>query len=104
MKLTYDLIEDGKSRNGGWSYKQIQTLGEDHSRKGWLDRLIGQEVSHLAYARFLSLKDMHLNKKKHKFAQKLEEIEGWLDSNAVEAEGVMCVEVDVLLDYLKDFT
>lgn len=60
MRLTNDIIEQGKSRRNGWSMKQLAVFGIFELKKGWRRNLIGREVSPESIARFLALKDKHL--------------------------------------------
>lgn len=61
MKLTEELIEAGRSLNGGWSRAQTSCLGVPWPLEhGWKKDMIGVEVSESDYARFLALKDRHL--------------------------------------------
>lgn len=60
VRLTNDMIEAGRSRNGGWSTAQLRALGVNGFRPKWKRNLIGSEVDKEAYERFLSLRDVHL--------------------------------------------
>ena len=61
MIITNEIIEEGKSSNGGWSSEQFKCLGElTFAVKGWKQRVIGTEVSKDAIKRFLALKDLHI--------------------------------------------
>lgn len=60
MLITNDIINAGMSRNGGWSLKQIQTLGARRFHIGWKYDLIGKDVEKEKIDRFLALKDIHL--------------------------------------------
>jgi len=65
MIITDQMIEDGMSDNGSWSFKQIMLLGFGRHR-GWRRRAIGKEILTERYTEFLALKNAHLkNKKKH---------------------------------------
>ncbi len=57
--ITNEIIQEGKSRNGGWNKMQISALGEDQKNKGWLKRLIGKEVEENCVEKFMELKDLH---------------------------------------------
>ena len=58
ITLTKRLIESGLSRNGGYSARQVEALGEDLTHKGWKKRLIGLIVEKEDYDKFLALKDL----------------------------------------------
>lgn len=61
MKLTYELLDAGKSKNGAWSRQQLQVLGVKWPRKkGWMRRIVGQEYDAEVIDLFLKLKDKHL--------------------------------------------
>lgn len=52
--LTKALIEAGRTGNSGYSKKQLLALGVSYPPKsGWIERLIGTEVSDEQYERFL---------------------------------------------------
>jgi hypothetical protein len=62
MKLTEKKIKAGRSKNGGWSKKQVKLLGVEWPLKsGWIRDAIGKKVTKSDYKLFLSLKDNHLN-------------------------------------------
>lgn len=52
MILTEELIEQGRRLSGGFSYKQIEILGDSQKNRGWLNRLIGKNVSKEQYDLF----------------------------------------------------
>lgn len=61
MLLTKEILEDGKSRNGGWSLKQFKLFGFDTlPKKGWKDIICGQDWPDEVVSQFLVLKDKHL--------------------------------------------
>jgi hypothetical protein len=61
MRVTRALIDDGRSRNGGWSREQAALLGVPWPlRPGWKYRVVGTEIPDEAAARFLELRDAHL--------------------------------------------
>lgn len=62
MLITETILYNGKSRNGGWSLKQLKLLGVDYLVKGWKRRIIGTDVPKSNIDRFLALKDAHLPK------------------------------------------
>lgn len=63
--VTEQLMNRGMSRNGGWSAKQLITLGvKDYLKEpGWRKRLIGTLITEQQKNEFLNLKDKHLQKK-----------------------------------------
>ncbi len=62
MLLTNEMIEQGRSRNGGWSLDQFRLLGFDSfPQKGWKKVLIGKEIEPEIIKQFIELKDKHLN-------------------------------------------
>ena len=61
--LTKDNLARGMSSRGGWSRKQIASLGENQTVAGWRGRLRGKQVPLEDYERFLALKDAHLKGK-----------------------------------------
>lgn len=58
--ITNEIIEKGKSTNGGWNKKQLEIIGVTSMKKGWKKRLIGKYISQERVAEFLKLKDSHL--------------------------------------------
>jgi len=58
--ITKDIIEQGKSRNGGWNLKQLQLFGFDNFRKNWQKMVIGQEWPREIITQFIKLKNAHL--------------------------------------------
>ena len=66
MVLTKQVLDNGMSRNGGWSAKQIRSLGVDDEitggmfKKGWKKRITGLDIPEENIKRFLALKDSHL--------------------------------------------
>mgnify|MGYP001594086671 CR=1 FL=1 len=63
MILTNEILEQGKSRKGGWSAKQLSALGIDiRFNSGWRKRAIGTDLPGEQIALFLMLKDKHLKK------------------------------------------
>ena len=63
MIITDQMIEDGMSKNGGWSNKQIMLLGFGRT-KGWKRRAIGKQILTAKYNEFVALKNVHLKKKR----------------------------------------
>ena len=59
--FTLDILNQGKSRNGFWSNKQIYALGLSEIKKGWKNEVIGKELSIDNINKFLDLKNKHLN-------------------------------------------
>jgi len=66
MIFTKELLEKGKSSNGGWNKEQVNLLGEDMKIKGWAYRMVGKEVPDSIVAEFLRLKDFHFKRKHEK--------------------------------------
>ena len=64
LTITDQMIEDGMSKNGGWSFKQILLLGQGR-HTGWKRRVIGKQILTERYTEFLALKDVHLKKGRH---------------------------------------
>jgi len=61
--VTNEILEQGKSRNGGWSNKQMALLGVERKRnKGWKWQVIGSKVPGKNVRKFLQLKNVHLKK------------------------------------------
>jgi len=45
VRITEQILEEGKSSKGSWSKKQLQVLGTTaYLNKGWKERLIGLNV------------------------------------------------------------
>lgn len=64
MIVTKQLILDGRSRNGGWSRKQVLILGLAWPlTHGWMKRVIGNPISDSDARLFLELKDKHVKPK-----------------------------------------
>jgi len=63
MKLTKEIIEQGKSSNNGWNNEQMIALGVTSFTKGWMKALVGKEVTQDAIDKFLSLKDYHFKRR-----------------------------------------
>lgn len=62
LRLTHAIIEEGKSKNGGWSEKQLMLIGVSWPPiKGWKSRSVGREVASRKIIEFLALKDAHLD-------------------------------------------
>lgn len=59
MTITRDIINQGKSSNGGWSHAQVALFGETLTR-GWIGRLIGKDVPEEKINMFIHLKNKHL--------------------------------------------
>ena len=62
MRITERIINNGKSRYGGWSARQLRVLGVSRFVRGWKRRVIGKRISKSRIDRFLALKDAHLEK------------------------------------------
>ncbi len=68
ITVTTELLEQGISKNGAWSAKQLRALNVPIGKrfklwKGWKDRLIGSEITEQQKNKFLDLKDKHLKPK-----------------------------------------
>lgn len=65
VTVTKELMEQGLSRNGGHSGKQLKALGVKRvpNDKGWLHELYGTLITDEQKNTFLALKDYHLNRK-----------------------------------------
>lgn len=63
MIVTEEIIQQGRSLNGGWSSKQLQVFGIDSFVKGWKLSLIGKSFSEGTIKKFLNLRSRHLGKK-----------------------------------------
>jgi hypothetical protein len=59
--LTNEILEQGKSRNGGYSSKQLEIFGIEKFYKGWKKELVGKSVSLSLVEDFIKLKDAHLS-------------------------------------------
>ncbi|MEO9871177.1 hypothetical protein [Ekhidna sp.] len=61
MIVTKKFIEEGRSKNGGWSKKQLELLGISWPpEKGWQDRLNGKEISDENAEQFIKEASKHL--------------------------------------------
>ena len=61
MKLTNDIIEAGRSSEGGWSEEQLRLIGVGWPPyPGWKRDKVGAEVADEKVAEFLRLKDAHI--------------------------------------------
>lgn len=69
MRITEDLMNQGKSCRGGWSNKQLRALGLPENYiskkdgglvKGWRQYLLSQNASDMQVSEFLALKNKHL--------------------------------------------
>lgn len=55
------MIQDGRSRRGGWSERQFVLLGVPYPpQKGWRKTILGKEFKEEVIKEFLKLKDRHL--------------------------------------------
>lgn len=63
MLITDALIEQARSREGGWSREQLMCIGvEWPPQKGWKKAAVGRSIQPTDADRFLKLKDEHLSK------------------------------------------
>ena len=58
--LTKEILEQGLSRNGGYSLEQLKLLGIYEFCKGWKKGVIGKPFKSEILNKFISLKDYHL--------------------------------------------
>ncbi len=61
--VTRELLESGKSKNGGWSRRQLEIVGVMWPlKKGWRRQLHKKArlITESELAEFVSLKDKHL--------------------------------------------
>lgn len=71
MRLTYDMIKAGKSSAGGWSYEQAKLLGEKWPlQRGWIGRAIGRQIEYVDLAKFIELRNKHLETPARKIARR----------------------------------
>lgn len=87
--LTKELIERGKSSNGGWNKRQLAIFGLSYPLdRGWINRLVGREVTDKRYADFLHYKDTHIKRKKGKakviHKEVKQQVFGVLNGNHIE--------------------
>jgi hypothetical protein len=59
--LTNEILDQGKSRNGGYSSKQLEIFGIEKFYKGWKKGLVGKSVHMSLVDDFINLKDAHLS-------------------------------------------
>lgn len=62
MILTKEIIEQGKSINGGWSVRQIEIFGANQQIKGWRKLISDMDFPEASIKEFLLLKNNHLKK------------------------------------------
>lgn len=60
MILTEQILNQGKSNNGGWNAKQMECLNSYPLVKGWKRRLIGKDFPEEVINNFISLKNDHI--------------------------------------------
>lgn len=61
MKLTKEIIEMAKSKNGGWSQSQLDIIGVYwQPLAGWQNEVIGKEYSPQDLRKFVELKNKHI--------------------------------------------
>lgn len=66
MILTREILNQGRSNNGGFGKKQLLLLGIEHPPpNGWVHKVIGQEYDEEVIEKFVALKNAHF--KKHKY-------------------------------------
>ena len=62
IEFTEKTLNSGKSRNGQWGLAQLKVLGIPEFKKGWKKKVIGKKYSVSDIAKFLELKNKHLDK------------------------------------------
>jgi hypothetical protein len=62
--LTDEILEKGRSANGGYSRRQLELFGIVGFPSGWKKALVGQSASVEVVERYLMLKDKHLTEKR----------------------------------------
>lgn len=71
MILTFDILEQGKSSNGGWSAAQLRLFGLKYPLKhGWKRQIVGKDFPDANIEKFLDLRDQHIGRKKFKYADR----------------------------------
>lgn len=61
MVITKEIIDQGKSKNGGWTKKQLSILGVSWPpEKGWQNKIIGKEIDKDTLDQFLGKLDKQL--------------------------------------------
>lgn len=70
MKLTRQMIDSGRSDNGGWSKEQLRMIGVSWPPKlGWPAKVTGTEITEETFQQFLKLKNRHkLSKRRSRSA------------------------------------
>lgn len=65
MIVTQQIIEAGKSINGGWNLQQMKCLGfENGWERKWIRRIVGKDLPEENIKRFLDWKNAHINRPK----------------------------------------
>jgi len=93
MIITDQMIEEGMSDNGSWSFKQIMLLGFGR-HKGWRRRAIGKEILTERYTEFLVLKNAHLKNKKKYNNSVLSKSIAFIIDNFTEDGKFKCPHID----------
>ena len=83
MILTNEILEQGKSINGGWSGKQWRLLGitNHYKIKGWKNRIIGKHFSEETINKFIDLKDKHIKPGSKKKKKRKRDRNGYIQVN-----------------------
>lgn len=120
MRVTKEILEQGKSANGAWSAKQLELFGESWPPfRGWKYRILEQDVSAETIEKFVALKDAHLTElpmsrvveKANKFlfnygqppsAEARKECPFELMPDKFYIEGAKITEPESVIDYLID--
>ena len=59
--LTEELIEQARSKNGGWSKQQLEIIGVDWPpTKGWKKNITGEKFKESKINAFIELKNDHI--------------------------------------------
>lgn len=62
MKLTIEILNKGRSKNGSFSEEQLRLFNTTSvNNGGWYNRLIGQDFPEETIIKFIKLKDTHLD-------------------------------------------
>lgn len=74
ITLTNELIEQGKSNEGGWTRRQLELLGVSWPlKKGWKETLITKRIDRKKFDEFIQLKGITVSKlRKQKKLEKKE--------------------------------
>ena len=79
MKITEPLLRSIATSGMGWNNKQFMILGIYPPKKGWMHRLIGQEISVEKYEALKALKGARLKKGERKKNSKDFKLTGFVE-------------------------